>query len=246
MRYDLNGAGEPEKHLSKGLPAWKRALDMLIILMISPGLLLIGAFVAIVVKLGSRGPLFFRQERVGYKRRVFTLYKFRTMRADAETESHREHLAQLIKSQKAMKKLDEKSDSRLIPGGSWLRAMGLDELPQVINVLRGEMSLVGPRPCIPYECEQYEPWHYGRFDAVPGLTGLWQVSGKNRTTFNQMVKLDIQYAKTRSLGLDFMIILKTLPAISRQFSDLRASRKQRTKAPNITSSRIQLSTITYE
>jgi len=213
---------EPET----GHPAWKRALDCTVILVLTPGLLLIGTFVALIIKLGSTGPLFFRQERVGYKGRLFTIYKFRTMRTDAETEMHRRHLQHLITSQEAMKKLDEKRDPRLIPGGSWLRAVGLDELPQILNVLRGEMSLVGPRPCVPYECDVYQPWHFGRFDAVPGLTGLWQVSGKNRTTFDEMVKLDIEYARTRSLTCDLSIILRTLPALWRQYCDLRASRKQ--------------------
>jgi lipopolysaccharide/colanic/teichoic acid biosynthesis glycosyltransferase len=106
----------------------------------------------------------------------------------------------------------------------------LDELPQVINILRGEMSLVGPRPCIPYEYELYEPWQRGRFGAVPGLTGLWQVSGKNRTTFNQMVWLDIEYARRSSLWLDVKIILKTVPALWRQCLDTRASKRGQAEA----------------
>jgi len=99
-------------------------------------------------------------------------------------------------------------------------------LPQLLNVLRGEMSLVGPRPCIRYECEAYEPWHWQRFDAVPGLTGLWQVSGKNRTTFDQMVRLDIEYSQRLSLWLDVKILFKTVPALWGQYCDLRAARAQ--------------------
>jgi lipopolysaccharide/colanic/teichoic acid biosynthesis glycosyltransferase len=114
----------------------------------------------------------------------------------------------------------------LIPLGPLLRATGLDELPQLLNVLKGEMSLVGPRPCIRYECEQYEPWHWHRFDAVPGLTGLWQVNGKNNTTFEQMVKYDITYAQTMSLWGDVVIIAKTIPALIRQYLELRAARRR--------------------
>jgi lipopolysaccharide/colanic/teichoic acid biosynthesis glycosyltransferase len=114
----------------------------------------------------------------------------------------------------------------MIPCGSLLRVTGLDELPQIINVLRGEMSLVGPRPCIPYECDAYEPWHWQRFHAVPGLTGLWQVSGKNRTTFDEMVRLDIEYSQRLSLWLDLKIIFKTIPALWGQYCDLRAAKSQ--------------------
>ena len=209
-----------------GMPVWKRALDLTLLLMLLPGWLLVGACVALVVKLGSPGPIFFRQRRVGYKGREFVCFKFRTMSANAETDSHRRHAQALIKSQSRMEKLDARKDPRLVPLGSLLRASGLDELPQLLNVMRGEMSLVGPRPCIPYECDAYEPWHWGRFDAVPGLTGLWQVSGKNRTTFEQMALLDIEYSKRRSLGLDLGILLKTLPAVWGQYCDLQAARKQ--------------------
>lgn len=209
-----------------GIPFWKRALDLVLILVLLPGLFLLGGLVALVVKLGSPGPVFFRQRRVGYKGREFVFWKFRTMKVNAEVESHRRHTQELIKSQARMVKLDERRDPRLIRFGSLLRASGLDELPQLINVLRGEMSLVGPRPCIPYECEAYEPWHWGRFDAAPGLTGLWQVSGKNRTTFAEMVRLDIDYSKRLSLWLDLRILLKTLPAIWGQYCDLQTARRQ--------------------
>jgi lipopolysaccharide/colanic/teichoic acid biosynthesis glycosyltransferase len=206
---------------ASSIPGWKRALDLTLLLLTLPGLLLTGALVALLIKLCSRGPIFFRQTRVGYKGRDFICFKFRTMAVNADTESHRRHTQKLIKSQACMVKLDERKDPRLIPFGSGLRACGLDELPQLINVLRGEMSLVGPRPCIRYECEAYEPWHWQRFDAVPGLTGLWQVSGKNRTTFDQMVQLDIDYCKRMSLWLDLKIIARTLPALWRQCSDLQ-------------------------
>ena len=223
------GGGED---LNQGLPVWKRALDFGLIVLTLPGWLLVGAFVAVVIWVGSPGRVFFPQRRVGYKGREFTLYKFRTMHLNAATDSHRQHLQNLIKSQAPMTKLDAQSDPRLVPLGSLLRASGLDELPQLLNVLLGDMSLVGPRPCIPYEYEMYEPWHRHRLDAVPGLTGLWQVSGKNRTSFEQMVRLDIQYALNKSLWLDIRIILRTLPALWGQYRDLRAAGPKETKGPN--------------
>jgi lipopolysaccharide/colanic/teichoic acid biosynthesis glycosyltransferase len=208
----------------RGVPCWKRALDLSLLALLLPGLLLVAGFVALVVKLGSPGPVLFRQRRVGYRGREFVCLKFRTMLVNAETESHRRHTQELIKSQGRMVKLDERKDPRLVPLGSLLRASGLDELPQLLNVLRGEMSLVGPRPCIPYECEAYQPWHWQRFDAVPGLTGLWQVSGKNRTTFDEMVAFDIEYSKSLTLSMDLKIIINTLPALWRQYADLQAAK----------------------
>jgi lipopolysaccharide/colanic/teichoic acid biosynthesis glycosyltransferase len=210
---------------TRALPIWKRALDIAVILLFLPGLLIVGTIVALIVKFGSCGPVFFRQKRVGYKGSQFTCFKFRTMEANAETVSHRNHTEQLIRSQAPMVKLDTQKDPRLVPLGTVLRATGLDELPQLLNVLRGEMSIVGPRPCIPYEYELYEPWQRDRFNAVPGLTGLWQVSGKNRTTFNEMIRFDIEYSERKSLWLDVMIILKTLPALWVQCQDTRAKRK---------------------
>jgi len=220
LRQDI-GISEAEERRVTGLPLWKRALDFSIILILAPALVMFGGVVALAVGCGSSGPILFRQRRVGHKGREFTCYKFRTMHVGAETDSHRGHATQLIKSETPMTKLDKRRDPRLIPFGAALRAMGLDELPQLINVLRGEMSIVGPRPCIPYEYELYEPWQRRRCEAVPGLTGLWQVSGKNRTTFNQMVWLDIEYSQRLSLWLDVTIILKTLPAVWRQCLDMR-------------------------
>jgi exopolysaccharide production protein ExoY len=208
------------------LPTWKRVLDLAVILAGAPGLLILGAGAALVVICGSRGPVLFRQRRIGYKGREFTCYKFRTMKADAETQPHRDYCRQLIRSDAPMTKLDVRSDPRLVPLGALLRATGLDELPQVINILRGEMSLVGPRPCMPYEFELYEPWQRRRFDVVPGLTGLWQVSGKNRNTFNGMVRFDIEYSKRTSLWLDLNIILRTVPALWQQCLDLRAQKRK--------------------
>jgi exopolysaccharide production protein ExoY len=222
--------------LKSNIPRWKRMLDVTIILAFSPLLVLIGGLVALIIKWGSRGPVLFRQQRVGYRGQQFTCLKFRTMHVGAETNSHKGHTAQLIMSEVPMTKLDAGNDPRVIPFGSILRATGLDELPQMVNVLRGEMSLVGPRPCIPYEYEMYEPWQRRRFNAAPGLTGLWQVSGKNRTTFNQMINLDIEYSERSSLWLDLKIMLKTVPALVIQCLDQRANSVSRNDNRNASAS----------
>ena len=212
-----------------GLPFWKRALDLCLILLLLPAVLFFGLIVALIIKCGSRGPVFFRQQRVGFKGRLFTCYKFRTMKVNAETDSHRAYTQQLITGNAPMTKLDAKKDARLVPLGRILRATGLDELPQLINVVRREMSIIGPRPCIPYEYEVYEPWQRRRFDAVPGLTGLWQVSGKNRTTFAQMIQLDVEYSERKSLGLDLEILFRTAPALWAQCRDMRAEKAKAAK-----------------
>jgi lipopolysaccharide/colanic/teichoic acid biosynthesis glycosyltransferase len=232
-KRDNTLSGEPKAEIV-GLPPWKRALDFAVIVVLAPGVLLVGAVVALVVKAGSPGPVFFRQRRVGYMGREFTCFKFRTMQADAETDSHRDYTEQLMSASVPMLKLDAHKDPRLIPLGAALRATGLDELPQLINVVRGEMSLVGPRPCITYEFDRYRPEQRRRLDAVPGLTGLWQVSGKNRTTFEEMIRLDVEYARRKSLWLDLSIMLKTLPALWGQCRDIRALKRK--EAPGATTS----------
>ncbi|MGD0263059.1 MAG: sugar transferase [Verrucomicrobiota bacterium] len=228
-RWDISLTGVPTDQTT-GLPAWKRVLDLALVMAVAPGLLMLGVGMALVVLCGSRGPVLFRQRRVGHKGREFTCYKFRTMQVNADSKSHRDHFRQLMGAEVPMTKLDARSDPRLIPLGAFLRATGLDELPQLINVVRGEMSLVGPRPCIPYEYDLYQPWQRRRFDAVPGLTGLWQVSGKNRTTFNEMIRLDIEYSERLSLWLDLKIILKTLPALWQQCLESRALKRRQAGA----------------
>jgi len=205
--------------MSVGFPLWKRGLDVGLILLGLPLWLPVCLVVAVIIRLGSRGPLFFRQPRVGQGGRVFTCFKFRTMKLDADQTTHAEYVRELIESDAPMIKLDAAADARLTRGGSWIRAAGLDELPQLINILRGEMSVVGPRPCIPYEYELYEPWQKRRFSAPPGLTGLWQVSGKNRTTFEEMVRLDIAYARRMSPWLDLKILFLTPLTIVQQMAD---------------------------
>jgi lipopolysaccharide/colanic/teichoic acid biosynthesis glycosyltransferase len=203
------------------LPAWKRSIDLACCLLALPFLAILTLFMAVLTKLVAPGPVFFRQQRIGCNGRRFWIYKFRTMRVGADTAGHQDYFKQLIGTNAPMMKLDSAGDSRLIPGSKFLRAAGLDELPQVINVLRREMSVVGPRPCIPSEYEAYQPRQRQRCNAMPGLTGLWQVSGKNRTTFEEMVNLDIRYSETKSMGLDFKIIVMTLPALLVQIYDTR-------------------------
>jgi len=188
-------------------------------------------FIAVLMSITSPGPIFFRQERVGYFGRKFRLYKFRTMHVGADTSNHQAYFASLMNTNVPMQKLDARGDSRLIPLGWLLRASGIDELPQIINVLRGEMSVIGPRPCIPYEYENYSVAQRGRFHAVPGLTGLWQVSGKNRTTFDRMIQLDIQYATERSFMMDLKILILTVPAMLSQVFEMCRVRWRRTERP---------------
>lgn len=209
------------------MPRWKRHLDIGCVLLTAPAWLLVMGAVMAWIRAVSPGPLFFHQERVGYKGRRFTILKFRSMKTNAETVSHQNHLEHLMQSQCPMTKLDAMGDSRLIAGGRILRASGLDELPQLLNVLRGEMSLVGPRPCTPYEFEKYEESQKLRVDAPPGLTGYWQVNGKNNTTFAQMITMDIYYTRNLSLGLDLAILLKTGFVVARQLWEARNHRQTR-------------------
>lgn len=213
-----------------GLPRWKRVLDVAAILVVLPVVLPLAAIISVVIRCVSAGPILFQQERVGYRGGRFMCLKFRTMFCGAETATHQGHLQQLMTSDTPMVKMDAKGDARIIPFGKLLRSSGLDELPQLLNVLKGEMSLVGPRPCLPYEAEQYLPWQRERFDAVPGLTGLWQVSGKNKTTFTKMIQLDIAYARRKSLLLDIMIIFKTIPALLVQMWETRRKNNANARA----------------
>ena len=198
----------------------KRVLDiaggLTLLLVSSPVFLLIAA----LLKLTSPGPILFRQSRVGQMGKPFTMLKFRTMRVNADPRVHHEFVTRFIKSgaqlhpagSKALFKLT--NDPRVTPLGRILRKTSLDELPQLWNVLRGEMSLVGPRPPLPYEVEQYQHWHLRRItEAKPGITGLWQVGGRSRTTFDEMVRLDLRYARNRSLWADIKILLATPRAV---------------------------------
>jgi lipopolysaccharide/colanic/teichoic acid biosynthesis glycosyltransferase len=202
-----------ERSMSRRLPLWKRSLDiggsLIALILSSPLFLIMSAYIKAI----SSGPVIFKQKRIGYLAAPFTFLKFRTMHLSNDANSHRTHLKKLINSDEPMEKLDNSNDPRIIPGGRVIRKACLDELPQLINVLRGEMSLVGPRPCLPYEAEEFLRWHAHRFDVLPGLTGLWQVSGKNRLTFKQMIRLDIEYCRNMNPWLDLKILLLTVPTI---------------------------------
>ena len=152
------------------------------------------------------------------------------MKVSAETRTHERYFEELMRSDCPMTKLDAVGDSRLAPFGRILRASGLDELPQIFNVLCGEMSLVGPRPCLPNEFANYEPWQRERVNALPGLTGYWQVNGKNKTTFSEMIAMDLFYFHNMSLLLDLKIMLKTVGAIAGQLSESRQAARRRLQA----------------
>lgn len=170
--------------------------------------------IAIAIKLTSKGPVFFKQERMGLNGKKFSFLKFRSMYENSDSKCHKEYIEKFIghgdsdPNTPGVFKLC--NDSRITPLGNFLRKTSLDELPQFINVLKGEMSLVGPRPPIPYECELYDIWHKRRLlSAKPGITGLWQVTGRSRTTFDEMVRLDLKYINNWSLWLDIKLLLKT-------------------------------------
>jgi exopolysaccharide biosynthesis polyprenyl glycosylphosphotransferase len=198
----------------------KRGFDVvvatLMILLASP----IMSLAAIAIWLTDGSPLLFRQTRVGIHGKPFELLKFRTMRTKSSDTVHREYVKEWIQRNAAERSDADGakiykigSDPRVTPVGKWLRRFSLDELPQLFNVLYGNMSLIGPRPAMPYELELYQEWHRHRLDAPPGITGLWQVSGRNRLSFEEMVQLDIEYIEEWSLVGDMGILLRTLPAM---------------------------------
>lgn len=227
----------------KGRPGYffaKRCLDCVVaslaLLALSPLLLV----VSVLVRLTSRGPAFFCQERVGFGGRHFTMYKFRSMYINNDDGLHRAAYEQFLRGERTNGKVDGAvategqsgkrgpakaaplskhrrsgvpRDPRVTPLGYLLRRSSIDELPQFINVLRGEMSLVGPRPPIPYEVGLYRPWHLGRLDTLPGITGLWQVHGRSRVTFDQMVQMDLEYIQKQSFWYDVKLLALTIPAV---------------------------------
>jgi len=211
-RPDLRG---PESLLRRAIDVAGAAVALVVLF---PVLLLI----AMAVKFSSPGPIFFRQERVGRRGRRFTMLKFRTMVAGNDPSAHRKYLAQYIQSgapasvaADGTKIYKLTADPRVTSVGAWLRAFSLDELPQLWNVLVGEMSLVGPRPCLPYEWDLYRPWQRRRLDVMPGCTGLWQVTARSHVAFDEMVILDLHYAHHGSVGRDLWLIAQTVPAMIR-------------------------------
>ena len=191
----------------RSTPMWKRTIDVIgslcLLLLLVPLLVLLGIYIKCV----SPGPVLFVQERIGAGAKRFRMYKLRTMHVSSSGDSHRQYVASLVGTDKPAQKPEY--NSRLIRGGKLLRSLSLDELPQLINVLRGNMSLIGPRPEV-LQLEDYESWQLRRFEVLPGISGLWQVSGKNRLTFNQMITLDIQYVDRLSFGLDVWIAMQTI------------------------------------
>jgi exopolysaccharide biosynthesis polyprenyl glycosylphosphotransferase len=180
------------------------------------------ALTALAIKISSPGPVIFKQTRLGCRGCRFPFYKFRSMVVENDDQCHREFVAGLIEGKhevlnqgnKNRPVFKIKNDHRITPVGRIIRRLSLDELPQFLNVLKGEMSLVGPRPPIPYEVEKYKPWHLRRIlEIKPGITGLWQVDGRSRTSFDEMVRLDLRYLMTWSFWLDIKILLKTIKAV---------------------------------
>jgi exopolysaccharide biosynthesis polyprenyl glycosylphosphotransferase len=196
---------------------YKRIFDIVItiitLIILSPILFV----VIIAIKLDSPGPLFYEQERIGKKGIPFKMYKFRSMFFNSDASIHQEYVTKLIvQNQKPDdfsieqgNDLKMKNDPRITRVGKWIRKLSIDELPQLINVFRGEMSLVGPRPPLPYELAHYKEWHLHRLEVLPGMTGLWQVKGRNRVSFDEMVRMDLDYIQRQSVGLDLLILLQT-------------------------------------
>jgi lipopolysaccharide/colanic/teichoic acid biosynthesis glycosyltransferase len=176
------------------------------------------AAVWLAVRLTSPGPAIFVQRRIGRRGNLFDLYKFRSMTMSQDQSAHQQYAKQWIQNQPYVGVSEENihkisGDARLTPIGSFLRKYSLDELPQIVNVLKGDMSLVGPRPAIGYEVEMYQEWHKERLEGIPGLTGEWQVGGRYNLSFEEMVKLDLEYLRNWTPARDFKVLLKTVPAV---------------------------------
>ncbi len=206
---------EPPEILSiekRPVPTWKRTLDVVLVLLSLPLLAPVLAVVACYIRLVSAGPIFFIQSRVGYGGEDFRIIKFRTMEVPkvSRDASHREYVANRSQVNEPLRKPNLKNE--LIRGGRLIRKLSIDELPQIFNVLLGNMSLVGPRPDL-LKLVDYENWQIRRFEVLPGMTGLWQVSGKNSLSFEQMIELDIRYVETMSFKQDVKIIARTFSVL---------------------------------
>ena len=193
----------------------KRALDLILTSVAIVPVLPLMAVLGVLIRLDSEGPGIFQQERVGYQGRTFKIWKFRSMHLDSSDDHHRAAAAAWFAGDPAPHSYKASNDPRITRMGRFLRRSSLDELPQLFNVLAGHMTLVGPRPAIPYELEMYEPWYFQRFEAKPGITGLWQVSGRDRTSAAEMMALDLRYLHERSLATDLKILIRTIPTVLR-------------------------------
>ncbi|SNR77419.1 sugar transferase [Blastococcus mobilis] len=204
-----------------GTPAWdevaRRGMDLvgaaLLLLLTAP----LSLILAVWIRLDTPGPALFRQQRVGQGRRPFTLYKFRTMRVGADDAAHRALIAAELRGEDTRRRGSTKidDDARITRAGRFLRRTSCDELPQLLNVVRGDMSLVGPRPCLPWEADMFPAKYAERFTVRPGLTGLWQVRGRSVLGTLDMLELDLEYVRTRRLGTDLAIVMATIPALLR-------------------------------
>ncbi|MEM8993357.1 MAG: sugar transferase [Acidobacteriota bacterium] len=210
-----------------GLPLLaKRVADLLAVAVLAGPALFLLTVLGLLVRADSPGPAIFRQRRLGRGRRPFTCYKLRTMAWGAPEGPHRAFIAELMRPETEVRPGPDglfklTGDRRVTRLGKFLRASSLDELPQLWNVLRGEMSLVGPRPVVAYEVEHYRPGDLERFDVLPGLTGLWQVSGRSRRSYRDMLDLDVDYARRWSPALDVRVLLSTLGALLRGAGEAR-------------------------
>jgi lipopolysaccharide/colanic/teichoic acid biosynthesis glycosyltransferase len=210
----------PATPATGGGAALRRLLDLLLasvaLILASP----LMAVIALLVRATSPGPVLFRQTRLGHLERPFQMLKFRTMHSDCDDAVHREYVIRMLRGEDPRQhgptglfKLQD--DARITPVGGLLRRTSLDELPQLLNVLCGDMSLVGPRPALPWEVALYKPHHRERFQVRPGITGLWQVRGRSRLSVSQALELDVEYVRGRSLAMDLWILVLTVPAVLR-------------------------------
>lgn len=196
-----------------GGQGWKRCLDLTVGGLLLAGLLPLIGLLALLVRLDSPGPAFFAQERVGRHGRRFQAWKLRTMADGCDESLHRRAAATWFRRREDGRTYKSLADPRITRLGRWLRRANLDELPQLFNVVRGEMSLVGPRPAIPYELQHYEPAYFERLEVPPGITGLWQVSDRERLSASTMMALDLRYVREASLALDLKILARTGPLL---------------------------------
>jgi len=201
------------------IESYKRVFDLVLASLVTVALAPVLGAIALAIKADSPGPVLYRQTRIGKNGKAFTFYKFRSMQMGSDNDENREkQVAEMIQKghavglmEKGTTKIVDKA--RVTSTGAWLRKTSLDELPQLFNVLKGEMSLVGPRPCLPYEWEHYEEWHKKRMSVSPGCTGVWQVSGRSEVGFRDMVVLDLYYIQNASLSMDVKLILQTIPVM---------------------------------
>ena len=210
----VSPAGQSRAFVGPRYVRMKRLVDIALTLLLLPILALLLLLITIAIKLYSPGPVFYRQQRIGKDGKPFGMLKFRSMHVGNNSQIHREHVQRLIRENihpvdLGVASLKLKNDPRVTRPGKLLRLLSLDELPQFINVLRGEMSIVGPRPPLPYEYELYSDWHRRRLNVLPGITGLWQVTAHNQVSFDEMVQLDLDYIETMNPWLDLKIIVLT-------------------------------------